>query len=44
MEELQRRGGFTLCTVLDQEVVLGCEKWMKKHLNKAGEPLVRMSE
>jgi hypothetical protein len=24
--------------------VLGCDKWMKKHLNKAGEPLVRMSK
>jgi hypothetical protein len=36
--------GFTLCTVLDQEVYLDVNKWMKKQLNKAGEPLVRMSE
>jgi hypothetical protein len=40
----EEEGGFTLCTVLDQEVYLDVNKWMKKHLNKAGEPLVRMSE
>lgn len=45
MEELQRRGGgFYTLHCSRPGGVLGCDKWMKKHLNKAGEPLVRMSE